>query len=189
MAVCDQDIQPAIVIHVKKSRAPPNVRIAGLADTRSPTDVVESLGSHVAVEGVGLFLEMCHEKAEAAAMVVIAPINAHISKFHALAAQSHAGEQTYLFERSVVFIVVEIIWYGIVGHQQIGPAVVIIVYPHDAQAIIANVIMHSRLHGNFFKRPVALIVIEKIAFALEPPGSALHQDAFESAEFVAAKLR
>src|SRR5207247_1967352 len=42
--------------------------------------------------------------------------------------------------------------------------------------------------GNFLKGAVAAIVIEKIAFAFEAPGSALHQNAFEPAELIAAEL-
>src|SRR5438094_10593129 len=48
--------------------------------------------------------------------------------------------------------------------------------------------MDAGFEGNFFRRAVAAIVIEEIAFAFEAPGAALHKDAFEAAEFVATEL-
>jgi len=49
--------------------------------------------------------------------------------------------------------------------------------------------MDSGFDRHLFKRAVTTIVVEKVAFTLEAPGAALNQDAFESAEFVAAELR
>jgi len=47
---------------------------------------------------------------------------------------------------------------------------------------------YARLNETSFEGAVAAIVIEEIAFGLEAPGAALHQNAFEAAEFVAAEL-
>ncbi len=49
--------------------------------------------------------------------------------------------------------------------------------------------MDARFDGNLFKGSVATIVIEKIALAFEAPRAALHENAFEAAEFVAPELR
>src|SRR6266403_5027256 len=49
--------------------------------------------------------------------------------------------------------------------------------------------MDARFDGNFLKSSVAAIVIEEIALAFEAPGSALHENALEPAEFVAPELR
>src|SRR6266853_4812251 len=38
VAVSDQNVEPGVVVHVKESRAPAYVRIAGLADAGGPTD-------------------------------------------------------------------------------------------------------------------------------------------------------
>ncbi|HEX7424089.1 MAG TPA: hypothetical protein VF311_09440 [Terriglobales bacterium] len=60
---------------------------------------------------------MRDEKAEAAAVVVIAPIDAHVAEFHAFAAEGHAGEHAHVRERAVVIVVVEIVGDGIVGDE------------------------------------------------------------------------
>ncbi len=48
--------------------------------------------------------------------------------------------------------------------------------------------MYARLNGDLLEGAVAAIVIEEIAFTFEAPRAALHQNAFEAAEFVAAEL-
>src|SRR5260370_19476732 len=48
--------------------------------------------------------------------------------------------------------------------------------------------MHPRFDGNFLEGAVAAVVVEKIAFTFKPQRAALHKNAFEAAEFVAAEL-
>src|SRR5260370_695870 len=189
VAVGDENVQPGVIIDVKESRAPSNVRIAGLADAGSPTHVVESLRAHVAIQRIGLLLKVRDEEDKTAAMVVIAPIDSHVAQLYAFAAAGYAAEHSHVGERSVVIVVIEIVGDGVVGNEEIGPAVVVIVDPHDAEAVVADVIVDTCFDGNFLERAVAPIVIEEIAFAFETPGPALHQNALEAAEFVAAELR
>src|SRR5229473_176504 len=188
VAVGDENVEPGVVVHVEESGAPAHVGIAGLADAGSPTDVVETLRTHVAIEGVGLLFEVGDEEAEAAAMVVIAPVDAHVAELHAFAAEGHAGEHAHVGEAAVVIVVVEIVGNGIVGDEQIGPAIVVVIHPNDSEAVVTDLIVDARLDGNFLEGAVAAIVIEEIAFALQAPGAALHQNALEAAELVAAEL-
>src|SRR6266478_6436112 len=189
VAVGYENVQPGVIIHVKESRAPSNVRIAGLAYAGSPTHVVESLRAHVAIQRIGLLLKVRDEEAETAAMVVIAPVNAHVAQFHAFAAEGYAAEHSHVGERSVVIVVIEIVGDGVVGDEEIGPSVVVVIHPHDAQAVVADLIVDAGFDGNFFKGSVTAIVIEKITFAFEAPRATLHQNALEAAEFVAPELR
>src|SRR5205807_9628389 len=92
-------------------------------------------------------------------------------------------------ECAVVIVVVQIVGHGVVGDQEIGPAIVIVIGPHHAQAIVTNVIVDAGLDRNLFKGAVTTIVVEKVGFAFEAPGTALYENAFEPAEFVAAELR
>jgi len=48
-------------------------------------------------------------------------------------------------EGAVVIVVVEIVGDGIVGDEEVGPAIVVVVHPHDAEAIVANVVVGRRL--------------------------------------------
>src|SRR6266478_4121936 len=105
VAIGDESVGPCVVVHVEKSGAPADVRIAGLTDAGSPTDIVESLRAHVAIQRIGLLLKVRDEEAKTAAMVVIAPIDSHVAQLHAFAAEGYAAEHSHVGERSVVIVV------------------------------------------------------------------------------------
>src|SRR2546427_1745750 len=188
VSVGNKQIEPRAIVHVEESRAPAYVWIAGLAHSGGPTDIIESLRAYVAIERIGLLFEVRDEKTEAAAVVVIAPVDPHIAELHAFPAERDTREQAHIGECPIVVVVVEVAGHRVVSNKEIGPPVIVIVDPHYSETIIADVIMHSRLDGNFLESAVATIVIEEIAFTLQAPGTALHQNAFETAEFVAAEL-
>src|SRR5439155_14033927 len=188
MAVSDKNVEPGVIVHIKEAGAPAYIRVAGLSDAGSPAHVVESLLTHIVIERVGLLLKMGDKEAQAAAVVIIGPVHSHVAKLHPFAAKSYARKHAHVRKRAVAVVVVEVVGNGIVGNQEIGPAIVVVINPHDAEAVVADLIMDAGFDGNFFKRAVAAIVIEEIAFAFEAPGAALHKDAFEAAEFVAAEL-
>src|SRR6266446_5385747 len=189
VAVGDEKIEPGVIVHIKEPSTPANVRIAGLADAGSPAHVVESLLAHIAIERVGLLLKMGNEEAQAAAVVIIAPVPSHVAELHPFAAKSHAGKHAHVRESAIVIVVVEVVGNGIVGDQEVRPAIVVVIDPHDAEAVVADLIMDAGFDGNFLKGAVATIVIQKIALAFESPGAALHQNAFEAAKLIAAELR
>jgi hypothetical protein len=126
------------------------------------------------------------EKTEAAGVIVIAEINAHIAELRAVAAEGHARDHANVGKSAVVVVMVEIIRDGIIGDEKIGPAVVVVIAPLNAEAIIADLIVNAGFLRDFLKRAVAAIVIEKIALAFESPGTALHLKSFVQAKFVAA---
>ena len=132
VAVGYKKIQPGIVIHIKEGRTPANIRIAGPAHSRGPTYIVEPFCAQVAIEGIGLFFKMGHKKTQASAMVVVAEIHSHVSKFQALAAQRDPGQQAGLGEGAIVIVVIKIVGNGIVGDQKIGPAIVVVIGPNHA---------------------------------------------------------
>src|SRR6266581_4930631 len=163
VAVGDENVEPGVIVHVEKSGAPADVGIAGLTYSRCPTDIVETLRTGVAIEGIGLLLEVRDEEAEAAAVVVITPIDAHVAELHAFAAESHAGEHAHVGEGAVVIVMVEIVGDGVVSDEEIGPAIVIVVHPHDPEAVVADVIVDAGLDGDVFELAVAETMIKGTA--------------------------
>src|SRR4030095_15081986 len=107
--VGDQKIQPGVIVHIEKGRAPADVGIAGLTDARCPAYVVESLGTHIAIKRVGLLLEVSYKKTETSVMVIVAPVDAHVAQLHAFATKGDTGEQPDVGEGAVVIVVVQII--------------------------------------------------------------------------------
>ena len=84
-------------------------------------------------------------------------------------------------KRAVVIVVVQIIRAGIVRDVEIGPAVVIVIAPDHAEAVILAGVAHAGLLRDFFERAIAAIVIEQVRLAGHAPGAALHHDAAEPA--------
>ena len=67
---------------------------------------------------------------------------------------------------------------AIVGNNEIGPAIVVVIGPRRAEAVVPDLIVHSGFYGDFFKRAIATIVVKKIALAFESPGAALYLQSF-----------
>src|SRR3982075_2283667 len=135
MAIGYQEIQPAVVIHVKKSSAPSNVGIARLADAGGPAHVVETLFSQIAIQRVGLFCEMGDKVAEASAMVVIAEIYAHGAHFHPVAAARRASEHAAVGERAVLIIVIQIARNRLIRDKMAFPAVIGVIGPQHSKTV------------------------------------------------------
>jgi len=45
-----------------------------------------------------------------------------------------------------VIVVIEVVGHGVVGNKQIGPAIVVVIGLYHAEAMIADVIVHSRFY-------------------------------------------
>ena len=80
-----------------------------------------------------------------------------------------------------MFVVVEVIRAGIVGDIQVGPAVVVVIAPDHAQAVVFVGVVDAGFLGNFFKRAIAAIVKQQVGFAQHAPRAALHRDSLEAA--------
>src|ERR1700687_3255379 len=151
MAIGHEEVEPGVIVHVKESGAPAHVRIAGLANARSPTYIIETLLTHIPVERIRLLLEVRDEVAEAAAMIVVSKVHTHAPKLHAFSAESHSREHADVRKRAIVIVVVEIARNRIIGHEQVGPAVIVVVDPHNAKSVVADVIVHTGFDGDFLK--------------------------------------
>ena len=89
-----------------------------------------------------------------------------------------------------MLVVVEKIRPCVVGYVQIGPAVVIVVAPHNPKSIAVPRIVNSCLLGDLLEGSIAAVVEKQIAFAFHAPGTALHENSLVAAEFfIAAEFR
>src|SRR5438132_3573036 len=139
VTVGDKKVQPGVVVHVKEGRTPAHVRIAGLADSGGPTHIVEYLGINIAIQRIRLLFKVSNKKAQATAVVVVTEIHSHVPKFQTFATQRNTGQQADVNEYAIMIVMIQIVGYRVVGDQEIGPAIVIVIGPHHAQAVIANV--------------------------------------------------
>ena len=88
-----------------------------------------------------------------------------------------------------MIVVIEIGRDRVVGDKQVRPAVVVVVGPDHPEAVITDVVVDTGLLRNLLKGAVAAVAVEKVAFAHESPGAALHEHAFVATVLVAPKLR
>src|SRR5437016_10232877 len=109
VAVSDENVEPGVIVHIKKAGAPAYIRVAGLSDAGSPAHVVESLLTHIVIERVGLLLKMGDKEAQEAAVVIIAPVHSHVAKLHPFAAESYAGKHAHVREGAVVVVMIKIV--------------------------------------------------------------------------------
>src|SRR5437588_11724834 len=115
-------------------------------------------------------------------MRVVAPVHAHGSLLGAVSTQRGTREQSNIFEGSIVLVPIEKIRARIVGHVKVGPAVIVVVSPGRAQAVVVMGIVHSGFFRNLFKGTVTVVMKKQIGFARQSPGTALHQHSLEAAE-------
>src|SRR5438067_1773247 len=120
---------------------------------------------------------MGDKETQAPAVVVVAEIHSHVPKLQAFTTQRDTGQQAHIGKCAVVIVVEEVVGNGVVSDQKIGPAIVVVIGPHHAQAIIANVIMHAGFVRNLFKGSITTIVVKKIGFAFQTPGATLDEKA------------
>src|SRR5262249_33945919 len=80
-----KEIEPSVVIHVKKSSTPADIRIARLPDPRGPAHIIESFRAGIAIQRIGLLFKVSNEETQAPAVVVVAEIHSHVAQFKTFA--------------------------------------------------------------------------------------------------------
>src|SRR5437899_457676 len=99
--ICNEDIQPAVVAEVCKSRSPLYVRIAGLASPRSPADVRKALHSKVAIQVVGLIDKISNVDTQTPVVTIVSEVNAHRAEFLPVDTERNPVQKTNFFESSI----------------------------------------------------------------------------------------
>jgi hypothetical protein len=79
-------------------------------------------------------------------------------------------------------VVVDVIGFGIVGHDQIQPAVVIKIHPTHGEAVVELFVDNTRLSSDVAERAVAVVAEQEVRGALHSQRSAGHPHAEKRAE-------
>jgi len=87
------------------------------------------------VEREHLVGKICNDQAGAAGAVIIGGINAHAGAGNTVFAEGNAGGNGALFERAVLFIEVELVGLRVVGDQEVGPSIVVVVENGNAETL------------------------------------------------------
>ena len=88
-----------------------------------------------------------------------------------------------------MIVVVQIIRPRVVRDVEIRPAVVVVIAPDCAQAVIFVGVVDASFLRDFLERAVATVVVKQIRFANHAPGATLHHDASKLAGAEGGRIR
>src|SRR5712671_8164325 len=157
MPIGDEDIRPAIIVIIEKKASeaqrdqsgPSNFGLRGLVHKKSAAFIV--------VERHHLVGEVADDDAGMAAAVVVGGVHAHAGARHAIFAESYTSGDSALFEGAIFFIEVEFVGLSVIGNQDVGPAVTVVIEDGDAQAFRSGIAEPGFL-GDIFKFAATQVV-------------------------------
>src|SRR5580704_3696676 len=177
VAVADQNIGPAIVVEIQESAAP-SQKLRVRAQPRGKRGVLEVARALIVVERRGVTGEIGLHQIQVSIQIVIRRGNPHPGLRLAVRAQGTPGFDGDVFERSILLVVIESAGSRVIGHVDIGPAVIIKIGSEHAQSISPVRAKDSSGLGNVGKRAVAVVVVKNIFPALQTRRTARYQHTF-----------
>ena len=116
------------------------------------------------VKGHPFVREVADDQALPAGVVVVGRVGAHPGAYGARFAVRYASSNGDIRKGAVVIVVVKLVGLGVVGHEKVQPAIVVVVEQGHTQRF-AGGIVEAGAPGYVFKSSVAPIVKERRAFA------------------------
>src|SRR5271157_1045947 len=166
VAVADQNVGPAVVLHVEKTAAPAQ-KLGVRAQTRREGDVFETGPALVVIERRRVAGKVGFDDVKIAVEVIVGGGNAHAGLRLAIGAEGATSFDGDILELAVLFVLIERAGSRIVGHVNVGPAVVVEIGGEHAQAEGAFRAKNPGSLGNVGERAVAVVVVEDVLPTLE----------------------
>ena len=142
----------------------------------------------VVVEHVEVVGEVGDVDVVAAVVVVVADGHAHVRLLPAVAVEGGAGGVADVVEAAVAAVAIHVVRPGVVGDDQVEPAVVVEIDPGDAEAVAALLVGHSSLPAGFGERAVAVVAEEMIRLHLADRAGHTSQARRDTAEGRARRI-
>src|SRR5690242_18926278 len=188
MPIRHKYVHPAIVVVIEEFHAKPKKRNADRAETGGPGLICKAAVVVVVVEVVGIVGKIGFHQVWPAVVVVIGAVHPHAGLGQAISAESHSSLHSHLRKSSFAVVVVKAAGAGIVGNIKVQAAVLVVVQPDDAQAIIGFGV-NAQLFAHVGEGAVAVIVVEPVTRAFQASRSAGNGYAAVLAERTAAEGR
>ena len=182
MPVRHDQVEPAIIVHVKESHSPADGHETRPRYAGGRRDVGKALLTLVPEQRVRFFGEVGDDDVQSPIVIEVAEIHAHSGALLALETQCRAGLQCDFFESAIVLIVIEIIWAAIIGDVEVRPAIVVVVRPNPLHAQIMSGIAHARFLGDVLKSAIAAVPQEEIGFTRVASPRTLHRHSTKIAQ-------
>ena len=156
MAVADQNVGPAVVVHVKKTAAPSQI-LGVRAQSGRESGVFKIAVAEVVIERGRVACEVGLYDIEIAVHIVIRRRNAHARLRLAVRTQRATRLQSDVYELSIFLVLVKGAGRGIVGDVDVGPAVVVEISGEDSQAKGSIGLQNSEASETSVKVPSPLL--------------------------------
>ncbi len=174
VAVGDEEVQPAVEVGVEEGDAPAHRLEAGRGQARGAAHVLEEPVAQVPVEGLGVVGEGGEHEVQPAVVVVVAGVHPHPRLGPPLRVDGDAAQEADALEPAVPAVVVEEVGGRVVGHEEVDPAVVVVVGGEDAEAVAPRRVREAVGVGGFHEGAVAAVLEEQVGFAGQPRGAHHH---------------
>src|SRR5437879_2281481 len=158
----DQDVEPAIVVEVVDAAAPTRVLGIRLRNSRTGTDVFESIGAGIAHQAVVLGIR--HPEIGPAVAIHVGKYRSHRRSVLAVLSISDAEIARNFLESSVTLIVKEEVFCLVVCNVDVGISISVIIRCRDTHGSTLES-ADARLVGYVRERAVAVVVIETVGVA------------------------
>ena len=139
VAVGDKNVGPAVVVVVEEETAKTQRDQGGAADFRPRRFIHEQPVALVVIERKHLVGEVGDDDAGMAGAVVVGGVHAHAGAGHAIFAEGDSRRDALLLKGSVVLVQVQLVGLRVVGQQNVGPAVIVVVENGDTEAFGSRV--------------------------------------------------
>ena len=131
----------------------------------------------VVAEETGRFeLVIGHDQIEPAVPVVVGELRAHARSRLAVPGHGDARKETDLAEAATTLVVKKKIGHRVVGHEHIGPPVVVVV-PHGNAETVADVLRQPSRRAHIRERALAVVAIENVGHCRVHERVAVHANA------------
>src|SRR2546425_10566760 len=180
VTVADENVGPAVVVHVEKAAAPAEI-LRVRAESGGESGVLEIGAAEIAIERGRVAGEIGFDDVEIAVEIVIDSGDAHAGLGLAVGREGAAGLDGDVRERAVLFVLIERAGLRVVGDVDVGPAVVVEIGGENAEAEGAVGLQNTRGFGDIGEGAIAVVVIEDIFAARQAGRAAGDHDAFVEA--------
>ena len=163
MAVRGEDVQPAVEIGVEEEAAE-GERQERRAAERGAGRLVEEQPALVVEQCHHLVREVADHEAGKARVVVVGGVHAHAGTRHPRLTISDAGDDADVLEAAVPPVAEQLIRLGVVGDEQVHPAVGVGVEHRNTEPL-GRRRRHTRRGGYILERPVAPVPVKRAGLA------------------------
>ncbi len=180
MTVRSKQIEPAVIVVVEKSIAPPYERNCCLRDAGLVTHVRKAGVAVVVVKHLVVIAEIGDKKADQPAVLVVARGDAHGGNLSPILVQREARHVAFVVERPVSFIDVEEVRLRVVPDHKVWFAVIIDVDEDCGETVVLVFVLNSGLYRDvaeleFSVLVFAIVVEQVVGLTLQATRAAVHR--------------